>query len=232
MQEKSTINLQEVKKFANLSSDWWDEGCKSFKMLHQMNSMRIKYILNQVGSVKGLNILDVGCGGGILSIPLARVGGNVTGIDPAEESILVAQKKAEAEVLKVDFTSSSIENFNKTEFDMVLLMDVIEHVEDARELFCQVNLKLKNQGLLIISTINKTLFSKLFVKFLAENVLGLVPQGTHDFNKFISPEEILSFLPNFKLNNIKGFTYNPITKNFKMAENYKMNYFATFCKLS
>lgn len=230
MQAKSTINLEEIAKFGKFAKNWWKEGSSEAKMLHKMNPLRLEYILSQT-PVKGLKILDIGCGAGILSIPLSRIGGNIYGLEPAKESFEVAMKKAEEEGLKINFFNSAIENFEEENFDIILLMDVVEHVANI-ELFLQEAAKrLKPEGLIIISTINDTLLSKIFVKFFAEDVLKIIEKGTHDPSNFVSPEKIEKILHNFEKVDISGFFYNPIFDKFKITQNHYMNYFLTLKKV-
>jgi 2-polyprenyl-6-hydroxyphenyl methylase/3-demethylubiquinone-9 3-methyltransferase len=229
MQEKSTINLKEVAKFGQYAKNWWNESADEVKMLHKMNPIRIEYILKQT-PLKGLKVLDVGCGGGILTIPLARIGANIFGLEPARESCEIAVNQAQEEGLNVNFTNSSIEDCTESEFDVILLMDVIEHVANVELFLENVASKLKQGGLIIISTINNTLLSKIFVKFFAEDVLRIIPKGTHEAENFISPERIEKILANFKRLDVSGFSYNPIFGNFKLTKSHQMNYFLTLKK--
>jgi 2-polyprenyl-6-hydroxyphenyl methylase/3-demethylubiquinone-9 3-methyltransferase len=229
MQEKSTINLKEVAKFGQYAKNWWNESANEVKMLHKMNPIRIEYILKQT-PIKGFKVLDVGCGGGILSLPLARIGGNVFGLEPARESFEIAVKQAQEEGLNVNFLNTSIEDCPENEFDVILLMDVIEHVANVELFLENAASKLKQGGFLIISTINNTLLSKIFVKFVAEDVLKIIPKGTHEAENFISPERIEGILKHFQRINISGFSYNPIFGNFKITKSHSMNYFLTLKK--
>ena len=224
MQEKSTINLKEVEKFGRFAKNWWNEKMSEAKMLHKMNPLRIKYILAQAGSVSGKKILDVGCGGGILSLPLIRLGGEVTSLDPSPEMIEVLKQKGAEENLKVNAINCKLEDCEEQDFDIILLMDVVEHVENLESFLMEAKKRLKQDGCIIISTINNTFLSKVFVKFMAEDILRIIPKGTHDPSKFLSPLEIESLLK-MKAKNLQGFTYNPILDKFSFTESTKMNYF-------
>lgn len=231
MQVKSTLSEKEVKKFDALSEDWWDETSKSFRLLHRMNPIRINFILKNAPELKGLQILDVGAGGGILSLPLARLGARMTALEPSSLACESGQAKARQESLSINFINSSLENFPESQYDIILLMDVIEHVENP-ETFLQIAAsKLKNGGILITSTINNTFFSKILVKYVAENILRLLPAGTHEAEKFISPQTIIHYLPNFQEISRQGFLYNPVTSSFKYINTVSLNYFLCLKKL-
>lgn len=226
MQVKSTINLQEVAKFGKFAKNWWNEKASEAKMLHKMNPLRIKYILNQAGKIEGKKILDVGCGGGILSIPLARLKADVYCLEPAIEMVEILKEKSSTEKVKLNIINAGIEECTEADFDIILLMDVVEHVEDLPAFLQAVKARLKPEGVVIISTINNTFLSKFFVKFMAEDVLKIVPKNTHDSAKFVSPLYLQSQL-NMKQKNLQGFTYNPLCDSFKLIQNTQMNYFLT-----
>jgi 2-polyprenyl-6-hydroxyphenyl methylase/3-demethylubiquinone-9 3-methyltransferase len=223
---KSTINLKEIKKFGEMAKKWWDVDCIETKMLHSMNPLRLEYILKYT-SLKDKKVLEVGCGGGILSLPLMRLEANLTALEPSKELWEVANLKSQEEGLKGNFLNISLEELTDGDFDVVLLMDVLEHVEEQKMFLEMAKNKLKKDGILIISTINKTLFSKIFVKFIAEDVLNIIPKGTHDPVKFISPEEICNALTNVEKLDLSGFIYNPIFGDFKFIKQIQMNYFLT-----
>ncbi len=227
MQEKSTINLKEIEKFGKFAKNWWNEKADEAQMLHKMNPLRIQYMLEQTGDIKGKKILDVGCGGGILSLPLLRLEGKVFSLDPSPEMIEVLKQKAAAENLKTNTLNCNIEDCSEKDFDIILLMDVVEHVENVNHFLGEVKSRLKQGGRIIISTINNNLLSKVFVKFMAEEILRIIPKGTHDPSKFISPLEIESILK-MKIRNLQGFTYNPVLAKFSFIKSVQMNYFAAF----
>lgn len=230
MQVKSTVDQKEIHKFTKLAKNWWNERSKDFGMLHKMNPIRMEYILKQIGTLHDVKTLDVGCGGGVLTIPLARLGANVTGLDPATESIEIATLKAKEEGLKINFVNSTIEEFKGNKFDLILLMEIVEHVPNLSEFLKCVSRKVKKGGLLIISTINNTIYSKIFAKFFAENILGLIPKGTHETENFVNPEYILSILDDFFEVDRTGFGFNIIKSNFYFTKNMEINYFLTLKK--
>ena len=227
---KGTINFNEISKFSNLAKEWWNERGNEAKMLHKMNPLRLEYILNH-SQIKNHKVLEVGCGGGILSIPLARVGANLTAIEPSTSLYEVAIKKAKEEGLDINFINSSIEECKEGDFDTILLIDVLEHVENAERFLQEVQNRLKVGGSVVVSTINKTIFSKIFVKFFAEDVIKIIPKGTHEFNKFISPDDVCKMLPSCKQFDLCGFIYNPVRDGFKLTKSTQMNYFLSLKKL-
>ena len=181
------------------------------------------------------DILDLGCGGGLICEPLARLKANVTGVDFVEQNINIAKKHAKTAKLKINYLFKDIDllNINK-KFDIILLLEVLEHLDNWEYLILKVKSMLKKNGYLIISTINRNSFSKLFAIFLAENILNWVPKKTHDFNKLIKPEELKKTLEknNFTIKNISGMNYNPLARQWKLNSNiHLINYFCV-AKLS
>lgn len=238
MLNSPSINPEEIEKFSRMAEDWWNPAGK-FKPLHKFNPVRIKYIKdkiaenfsvneNQVKPLQGLNILDIGCGGGLLSVPLTRLGANVTGIDASEKNIKIAKVHAEKEDLQIEYLNTSAEDLAKSgrQFDIVLNMEVIEHVADVNS-FMQASAQLvKPNGLMLVATINRTAKSYAFAIIGAEYVLRWLPRGTHDWKKFLKPHEIKD---QFKKNNIKliessGVKYNPIKDNFSLDRNLDINF--------
>ena len=224
-----TKNESEISKFSKTS--WWDEENPDFSMLHLMNPFRIEYILKITESVKGKAILDAGCGGGILSMPLLRLGANLTGIDANEVAISCAKQKSNNCNLNGNFLTTSIEDFNANqEYDIVLAMDIIEHVSNL-ELFLQHCIKaLKPKGILIISTISDSILAKIFVKYVAEYLLKLVPKETHDTKNFISPQKLDSMVSSLTKLDSTGFCFNPLLKQFFVTKTQFLNYFSSYQK--
>ncbi len=226
--------------FDKISSEWWDkEG--PMKMLHSMNETRMLFIKERIinkyqkeGSFKEVlekkTILDLGCGGGILSETLAEEGANILAIDQSKKLINHAKKRARSRKLKIDYQCKSIKSLrNKNaKFDIILCMEVVEHVKDFRS-FIKLAFKcLKSDGIIIFSTINKSFLSYITTIFLAENILKIVPPKTHDWNMYVEPEEILKVANTFKLklDKIRGLAAIPTLKGYKWIRinNTKVNY--------
>ena len=233
----TTINKEEIQKFSRLAEEWWDVNGK-FKPLHMFNPIRIEYITEKIkihfglkkdksNYLEGLNILDIGCGGGLISEPMARLGANVTGIDASEKNINIAKLHSKKNGLKINYFNASPENLEHIEkFDIILNLEIVEHVDNL-DLYLQscYNL-LKKNGLMFTATINRTLTSYVKAIIGAEYILRWLPIGTHDWNKFIKPEELEKKLSNkkFTTNNIKGLEFNPISSKWKKSDNLSVNY--------
>ena len=220
---------EEFALFNQLSDEWWNENGK-FKILHQIKSHRMSYILDQINNrnIRNLKILDVGCGGGIICEPLARLGAKVTGIDFAPNNIIAAKIHSKKNKLKINYINKDIEKSKLNEkFDIILMFEVLEHLDNWKKTIKNIKKNLNNNGLIIISTINRNLLSKLFAINIAENILNWIPKGTHDYNKLIKPEELKKILlkEKFNFNNIKGLVFNPLNREWKLSKNYMINYF-------
>jgi len=233
----TTINKEEIQKFSRLAEEWWDVNGK-FKPLHMFNPIRIEYITENIQKhfkikkdkanyLDGLNILDIGCGGGLISEPLARLGARVTGIDASIKNINVAKLHSKKNGLKINYLNTSPENFNAIEkFDVILNLEIVEHVENVN-LYIESCFKLlKKDGLMFTATLNRSLMSYLKAIIGAEYILRWLPIGTHDWNKFIKPEELEKILSNEKFStiDIKGLEFNPILKKWKRSDNLSVNY--------
>ena len=239
----NTLDKDEIIQFSRLANDWWDEeGSMSF--LHAMSEIRTKFIkieLMEHFNIKdknklftGLNILDLGCGGGIASEPLCRLGANLTGVDESEKLIEVAKLHAKNMKLKINYQCTSIQNLVKikNKYDVVIALELLEHVNNLKE-FCKLITNLLTEdGIIILSTINKTFLSKLFVIDMAEKVLRKIPMGTHNYEKFIKPSEIKDIFQNynFDIRSIKGINLNPISNNWKLTDNKSINYIVSLTK--
>ncbi len=222
---------EEFTLFNQLSDEWWNENGK-FKILHQIKSHRMTYILDQIGNkdIKNLKILDVGCGGGIICEPLARLGAKVTGIDFAPNNISAAKIHSKKNKLKINYIHKDVEKSKLDgKFDLILMFEVLEHLDDWKKTIKKIKKNLNKNGIIIISTINRNSLSKLFAISIAENILKWIPKGTHDYYKLIKPEELKKTLTqeNFHFKSIKGLVFDPLSGEWKLSNNYMINYFCT-----
>ena len=239
----TTINKEEIQKFSKLAAEWWDVNGK-FKPLHMFNPIRIEYILEQTSKhfkidrekkpfLENLKILDIGCGGGLMSEPMSRLGGDVTGIDASEKNIKVASLHSKNNNLKINYLNKSPEQLKeRDEFDIILNLEIVEHVDNLDLYLKSCKDLLKKNGLMFTATINRTLTSYVKAILGAEYILRWLPIGTHDWNKFIKPEELEKKLTdkNFITNDIKGLEFNPIFSKWKKSENLSVNYIISSVK--
>ena len=233
----STINKDEINKFSKIADEWWDINGK-FKPLHVFNPIRIEYILevtsnyfkidkNKKLPLKNLKILDIGCGGGLISEPMARLGANVTGIDASNKNIEVAKLHAKKNNLNINYLNTSPENIKmQNEFDIILNLEVVEHVENLDLYLSSCFGLLKQKRIMFTATINRTLTSYVKAIVGAEYVLRWLPIGTHDWNKFIKPEELEKKLTDlgFSVTNSTGISYNPFFQEWKRNKDMSVNY--------
>ena len=233
----STINKDEINKFSKIANEWWDINGK-FKPLHLFNPMRIEYILdvtlnyfkvdkNKDLPLKNLKILDIGCGGGLISEPMSRLGAHVTGIDASDKNIQVAKLHAKKNNLKINYLNTVPENLKlQNEFDIILNLEVVEHVENLDLYLSSCFGLLKQKGIMFTATINRTLTSYVKAIVGAEYILRWLPIGTHDWNKFIKPEELEKKLTdlNFSITNLTGLSYNPFFQEWKKNKDMSVNY--------
>ena len=240
----TTINKEEIQKFSSLAEEWWDVKGK-FKPLHMFNPIRIEYITQmikkyfkisdkKINPFNELKILDIGCGGGLISEPMARLGANVTGIDASEKNIKIAQIHSEENNLKINYINSSPERLKeKEEFDIILNLEIIEHVEDVKLYIDSCSKLLKKGGLMFTATLNRTVVSYIKAIVGAEYILRWLPIGTHDWNKFIRPEELEKKLSiaNFKTIEVKGLEFNPFNQKWKKSDNLSVNYIICSSKI-
>ena len=238
----NTINKEEIEKFSKIAEEWWDPTGK-FKPLHKFNPVRISYIKENIINtfkikkgekiLKGIKILDIGCGGGLLSEPMARLGAEVVGIDASKKNIDIAKLHAKKSNLKIKYFCASPENFKSDiKFDVILNMEIIEHVNDV-DLFLKSCTKLlKKDGLMFIATLNKTLKSYLFAIIGAEYILRWLPIGTHEWEKFIKPEELINITKkcNLTLDDLSGVKFNLISDEWSISNDKSVNYIAKFVK--
>ena len=233
MTNRRTKN-SEFKHFKDLSNEWWsDEG--SFKVLHDIKPIRIQYILDQIKpkKLKGLKILDLGCGGGLICESLTKMGGIVTGIDFIKKNIEIAKIHSKKNNLKIDYVCASPENFKtESKFDVILNMEIVEHVDDVDFFLNSCSKLLKKNGIMFIATLNKTLKSYLFAIIGAEYILRWLPIGTHSWEKFIKPDELIDILKkyNLQLELLDGMNFNLLKNEWSISSDKSVNYIGKFIK--
>ena len=239
----TTVDKTEIEKFSKLAGDWWNPNGK-FKSLHLFNSARIKFIREKLISyfrldssspapLKKLNILDIGCGGGLLCEPLKRLGATITGIDASKNNIEVAKFHARELNLNINYINCSPENFKfKNKFDVILNMEVVEHVSNVNLFIQNCSALIANNGIMFVATINKNLKSYLYAILGAEYILRWLPIGTHDWDKFLTPQklEIIATRNNFIADKIVGMKFNLFLKKWYQSADTSVNYISTFAK--
>ena len=238
----TSVNKKEIDKFSKMADEWWDSEGK-FKPLHKFNPTRIKYIKeniinnfklkNKSKPLSGISILDIGCGGGLLSEPMSRMGANVTGIDASDKNIKIAKLHSKKNKLKINYLCSSPEKLKVTKkFDVILNMEIVEHVEDIDFFLKSCSKLLKKNGLMFVATINKTLKSYIFAIVGAEYVLRWLPIGTHEWEKFVKPEDLKKILMKYdlSLNKLEGMNFNIIKDEWSISRDLSVNYIAKFIK--
>ncbi|MBL6664608.1 MAG: bifunctional 2-polyprenyl-6-hydroxyphenol methylase/3-demethylubiquinol 3-O-methyltransferase UbiG [Rickettsiales bacterium] len=234
----TTIDQSEIEKFSRIADEWWDPNGK-FKPLHKFNPIRVNYIKNQIkeklhDKFSQLNILDVGCGGGLVSEQFAKLNANITGIDASEKNIKVASIHAEKSNLDINYINTSAEDLVKEnkQYDIVLALEIIEHVADVEKFVINCAKLVKQDGLLFIATLNRTIKSIAMAKYGVEYVLRWLPIGTHDWRKFLKPSEIEAIATKNNLSLIKqrGFSYNLLKDEWKEDENLDINYISLYKK--
>ena len=222
------IDKSEIENFDNYAHEWWNKR-GPYKFIHLLTPIRLKYISDNL-KLKGSKILDLGCGGGLLSEAMTNCGADVIGIDASLKTIEIAKKHAKEQNLKIKYINTDIESFDhKEKFDAVICFELIEHVPDPNELIKHMSRFIKPNGKLFLSTINRNLFSFMFAKVFAEYLLNIIPRGTHTYEKFLKPSEIRQMLENndLSISDIQGLKFNPISNTFKLSSFAKINYFIT-----
>ena len=240
--KKDTINKKEIDKFSKLADEWWDPEGK-FKPLHNFNPVRLRYIKDTITKkfgnkseklpLKNIKILDIGCGGGLLSEPLSRLGAKVTGIDASDRNIKIAKMHLKKSKLDIDYYCSSPDKFiAKEKFDVVLNMEIVEHVDNVDFFLLKSSELLKKNGLMFIATLNKTLKSYFFAIIGAEYILKWLPIGTHDWNKFLTPKDLINICKNnsLNLNNLIGVKFDILKNEWIVSKDSSVNYLAQFSK--
>ena len=240
--KNNTLDKKEIEKFSKIAEEWWNPTGK-FMPLHKFNPTRIKYIkdnlindfnlINKKKPLDGLKILDIGCGGGLLSEPMARLGAKVTGIDPVKRNIEIAKHHLKRSKLDIKYFNFSPEKFkSNNKYDVILNMEIVEHVENVDFFIKQSAKFLKKSGIMFIATLNQTLKSFLFAIVGAEYILKWLPIGTHDWQKFIKPAELIAICKKNSLNlkSLDGISFNPIIDKWNISVDKSVNYIAKFKK--
>jgi len=238
----NSINKKEIEKFSIIAEEWWNPNGK-FKPLHNFNPIRIKYIKENIvrdlniklsnKPLKNIKILDIGCGGGLLSEPMCRLGASVVGIDASKKNIEVAKFHAKKNKLKINYKVASPEMLKTKEaFDVILNMEIVEHVDDINFFIKESSKLLKKNGIMFIATLNKTLKSYMFAIVGAEYVLKWLPIGTHDWEKFIKPNDLIDISKknNLLLKKLDGMEFNILDNNWKVTKDTSVNYIVKFIK--
>jgi 2-polyprenyl-6-hydroxyphenyl methylase/3-demethylubiquinone-9 3-methyltransferase len=234
----ASVEPAEVDKFSSLAAEWWDPRGK-LAVLHKFNPLRLAYIREQVTArfsrdpfarqpYQNIDFLDIGCGGGLLSEPIARLGGNVTGIDPSEENIRIAALHAEEQRVAIDYRVATAERLavEGRLFDVILNMEVVEHVREPSEFIALCGAMVKPGGLMVTATISRTFKSFALAIIGAEYVLGWLPKGTHHWESFITPQELASYLKAAGLKPVDsvGVVYNPLSGEWQRSADTDVNY--------
>ena len=227
------LDKKEISNFDEHAHEWWNKR-GPYKLIHNLTPLRMEYITNQV-TLEDMEILDIGCGGGILAEELSKKGANVTGIDASEKTIEIAKQHSQENNLKINYECSTLEDHlkkSKKKYDSIICFELIEHVPDQLKLINDISKVSKKGSKLFLSTINRNIVSFLFAKVIAEYILKIVPQGTHQYEKFIKPSELNKILEksNYKTIDIKGVKLNPIDFTFSFSSITKINYFMTSIK--
>jgi len=238
----NSINKKEIEKFSRIAEEWWNPNGK-FKPLHNFNPIRIKYIKDNIikdfnikssnKPFKNIKILDIGCGGGLLSEPMCRLGASVVGIDASKKNIEVAKFHAKKSGLKIDYRVASPEKLKtKVKFDVILNMEIVEHVENINFFINESSKLLKKNGVMFIATLNKTLKSYVFAILGAEYILKWLPIGTHDWEKFVKPEDLINISKqnNLILKKLNGMQFNILNNSWKVSDDTSVNYITKFVK--
>lgn len=238
-EKRSTVSAEEILKFEAMAYDWWNP-IGSFKPLHQLTPLRIEYITStiknslQKDSIKDLRILDIGCGGGLVAEPLARIGGVVTGIDASLVNINIAKEHASINNLQINYKQSLAEDLlnNNEHYDVIIALEVLEHVENVEFFITTCSKLLEKNGIIIFSTINKTIQSFLKSIVAAEYILKWIPKGTHDWQKFIRPSLInqIATKEGLKLADLKGISYSAIKRKWEFDNNINNNFFISYSR--
>jgi len=241
-----TVDQLEIKKFSKISYDWWNPNGK-FGTLHKINPIRVKFMLDLIfkkkeidifgeSPLKKFRVLDIGCGGGLSSEPFAKLGAQVCGVDADKHAIDIAKSHAKSQNLKINYKNCSIEDLSikkDGKFDIILILELIEHVDDINHFLSVASKYLKKNGVIFVSTINKNSKSLILAKFVAEYILNWVPRGTHDWNKFISPSNLSQMMERNGFTEVllAGIIFDPVSLKWKQSTDVSVNYITSFSKI-
>ena len=238
----NTINKKEIEKFSIIAEEWWNPEGK-FKPLHKFNPIRISYIKNNIINTLNLKItkkplnkvkiLDIGCGGGLLSEPMSRLGADVVGIDASKKNIKIARLHAKKNNLDIKYVCASPENLKTdNKFDVILNMEIIEHVDNIDLFLKSCSQLLKKNGIMFVATLNRTLKSYVFAIIGAEYIMRWLPIGTHSWEKFVKPNDLIRILKkyNLELNELTGMKFNLIKDQWSLSSDKSVNYIGKFIK--
>ncbi|MBR2535707.1 MAG: bifunctional 2-polyprenyl-6-hydroxyphenol methylase/3-demethylubiquinol 3-O-methyltransferase UbiG [Hyphomicrobium sp.] len=240
----ATLDAEEVRRFSRIAAEWWDPLGK-FRPLHQIGPPRLTFIRNaatehfrkdskSLRPLAGLTALDIGCGGGLVSEPLCRMGANVTGIDPSERNIAIAKGHAEPQGLVIDYRAQRVEELASAgeSFDIVACLEVVEHVPDVGQFIAECARVVRPGGLVVFSTLNRTFKSWALAIVGAEYVLGWLPRGTHQWDRFVTPDEMTAYATAARLSapRFEGITYNPFQDQWSLAPDTGVNYLVSMTK--
>jgi len=239
----SSINKKEIEKFSKIAEEWWNPSGK-FKPLHNFNPIRIKYIKDNIikdfklkasgKPLNKINILDIGCGGGLLSEPMSRLGAKVVGIDASKKNIKVAKFHAKKNKLDINYKVASPESLKtQIKFDVILNMEIVEHVQDINFFINKSSKLLKKNGIMFVATLNKTLKSYAFAIIGAEYILKWLPIGTHDWSKFVTPNDLIDISKNnsLVLKKLEGMKFNLLDNTWKLSNDTSINYILKLLKV-
>ena len=238
----TSVNKKEIEKFSKMAEEWWDPNGK-FKPLHKFNPIRIRYIKDNIidhfnlnnknKPLNKINILDIGCGGGLLSEPMSRLGADVVGIDASEKNIKIAKMHAVKNNLKIEYKTTSPEKLKTNKkFDVILNMEIVEHVEDVNFFIKSCAKLLKKNGIMFVATLNKTLKSYVFGIIGAEYIMRWLPIGTHEWEKFVNPDDLIAISKknNLNLRKLDGMKYNLLKDQWTISSDKSVNYISIFNK--
>ena len=217
--------MSETEKFNKMGKDWWDKG-GNMAALHMINPIRFKYFSERLGNLKGKKVLDIGCGGGILSEEFAKKGAAVTGVDLSPVAIKGAKEHAAASGLDIDYRNCSVADIEENDFDIVVCAEMLEHVDDLSTIIADSSARVKEGGYYLFETINKTMSAWFLAIFMAENVLKFVGKGTHSYERFIKPSSLAKLLSanGIAVKEIKGMTFSPLDWKFSISNSTLVNY--------